>query len=70
MKSKKVIVLFCFGAFAASIIPYRIRNDKKAGTLEVRSLLVIPDTVWDYACSKGTKAKKHNYLFRFHIDSS
>ena len=39
MKSKKVIVLFCLGAFVASIIPYRIRNDKKAGTLEVRSLL-------------------------------
>ena len=39
MQSKKVIVLFCLGAFAASIIPYRIRNDKEAGTLEVRSLL-------------------------------
>ncbi len=39
MKLRKAIGRAALGAFAVSVIPYRVKKDEGTGTLEIRSLL-------------------------------
>ena len=39
MKLGKLIGGICVGALVAGLIPYSVKQDKEAGTCEVRSLL-------------------------------